>query len=425
MPDITSLRLGEQYTLVEHQSGLRLLLCPMKEFSTAYAIFAAKIGSVDDAFSLDGGPLVEVPMGIAHFLEHKLFESEKGDAFAQYAKTGASANAFTSFDRTAYLFSCTDNFTESLDVLLELVTHPYFTEQTVQKEQGIIGQEIRMYEDDPDWRVMFNLLGALYHRHPLRHDIAGTVDSIAEITADVLHQCYRAFYNPHNMVLAVAGNFSPQDVIAACDRLQFPVPPSSVETRHVDEPQEIVTRRVEQTLEVAAPLFEIGFKGIPGSHRENMLAQIAGGVVCDLLAGESTALYRRLYDEGLINGTFGSEIFAGPSYIISLFSGESHDPDAVFARLCEEIERMQTSGINPEDFERAKRAAYGHYAGMYGSVEAMASLMVLTAFSDLDAYKPLDCLAELTINEAQAFLREHFDVKRAALSVIVGANHKD
>ncbi|MEG2203785.1 MAG: pitrilysin family protein, partial [Oscillospiraceae bacterium] len=219
MPEITSMRLGESYTKIDHPSGLTLMLCPMKGFSTAYALFAARVGSIDDAFSLGDGAYTEVPAGIAHFLEHKLFESEEGDAFDLYAKTGASANAYTSFDRTAYLFACTDHFAESLEILINLVTHPYFTEQTVQKEQGIIGQEIRMYEDDPEWRVYFNLLGALYHNHPIRVDIAGTVESISKISAETLYRCHQAFYNLNNMVLSVAGNFEIDTVLAACDRL--------------------------------------------------------------------------------------------------------------------------------------------------------------------------------------------------------------
>ncbi|MBP1577986.1 MAG: insulinase family protein, partial [Oscillospiraceae bacterium] len=219
---VVSRNLAENYTKIEHPSGLTLMLCPMEGFSSAYALFATRYGSIDSVFAVGDGEFTEVPAGIAHFLEHKLFESEEGDAFALYAKTGASANAYTSFDRTAYLFSCTDKFDESIEILINLVTKPYFTAQTVQKEQGIIGQEIRMYDDDPEWRVYFNLLGALYHDHPLKTDIAGTVESISEITADLLYSCYHAFYNLNNMVLAVAGNFDIDTVVKACDKMLIP-----------------------------------------------------------------------------------------------------------------------------------------------------------------------------------------------------------
>lgn len=417
---VKSARLGEEMVRIKHRSGLNMLLCPMKGYSTAYALFATRCGSIDDSFSIGDGEMVQVPNGIAHFLEHKLFESEEGDAFEQYAKTGASANAYTSFDRTAYLFGCTDRFRESLEILLNLVTTPYFTEQTVKKEQGIIGQEIRMYDDDPDWRVYFNLLGALYQEHPIRIDIAGTVESIAGISADLLYRCYNAFYNLNNMVLSIAGNFEIKDVVEACDKILKPAAPVRVSTREVQEPDEIRTRRVEQTLEVAAPLFQIGFKGRAKSYRENILAQVTGELVCDLIAGESTALYRELYDEGLINAVFDTEVMAGPNYLVNIFSGESRDPDAVFARLTDGVRALQERGISEEDFERARRAAYGRYVGIYGNVESMAGMMVLAKLADFGAYEPLDLLGELTLNDAQAFLRENFDTERCALSVVRG-----
>ncbi len=417
---VASRRLGEGYTRIEHPSGLTLMLCPMKGYSTAYALFATRCGSIDDSFSVGDGEMVSVPNGIAHFLEHKLFESEEGDAFEQYAKTGASANAYTSFDRTAYLFGCTDRFRDSLEILLNLVSTPYFTEQTVQKEQGIIGQEIRMYDDDPDWRVYFNLLGALYHSHPIKIDIAGTVESIAEISADLLYRCYNAFYNLHNMVLSIAGNFEIKDVLEACDKILKPAAPVQVTTRELDEPEEIRERRVEQTLEVATPLFQIGFKGKSKDYRENVLAQVTGELVCDLIAGESTALYRELYDEGLINTTFDSEVLAGPNYLVNILSGESRDPDAVFVRILDGVRALQERGISEEDFERARRAAYGRYVGIYGNVESMAGMMVLAKLADFTAYEPLELLGELTLNDAQAYLRENFDIERCALSVVRG-----
>ena len=209
--EIRSERVRESYQKIDHPSGLTLLLYPMEGFSSAYAMLTTDYGSVDMAFRTDPkADFTRIPAGTAHFLEHKMFENEDGDAFAKYAATGASANAFTSFDKTSYLFGCADHFEESLRILLEFVTTPYFTPQTVSKEQGIIGQEIKMYDDNPDWRVLFNLLKAMYVKHPIAIDIAGTVESIAEITADSLYETYHAFYNLHNMVLVVAGNADPE-----------------------------------------------------------------------------------------------------------------------------------------------------------------------------------------------------------------------
>jgi len=417
---VSSRILNESYTRIEHPSGLTLMLCPMKGFSGAYALFATRYGSIDNAFAVGDGDYQEVPAGIAHFLEHKLFESEEGDAFALYAKTGASANAYTSFDRTAYLFSCTDKFEQSIEILINLVTKPYFTAQTVAKEQGIIGQEIRMYDDDPEWRVYFNLLGALFHNHPIKIDIAGTVESISEITAETLYKCYNSFYNLNNMVLAVAGNFDIDTVVKACDKLLQPASDVKVRSKPVDEPDSVATRRVEQKFEVASPLFQIGFKGKPGSYKDNILAQVAGEIVCDIIVGESTGLYRELYEEGLINSVFGSEVMAGPNYLVNIFSGESKDPDAVFERIVSGIDALQQNGIKSEDFERARRAAFGRYIGIYSSVESMAGMMVLASLGDFGAYEPLELLDNLTLNDIQAYLRENFDTERCALSVVRG-----
>ena len=234
-------------------SGLTVLVRPMPGYSGTHVIYATRFGSIDRDFCLNG-QTVHLPAGVAHFLEHKMFEDEDGDAFAKYAKTGANANAFTSFDRTCYLFTATQQLDESLDVLLGMVGHPYFTEQTIAKEQGIIGQEIKMYDDSPDWRLITGLFECLYHSHPIRSDIAGTVESIAKITPDYLYQCYRTFYNLHNMVLCVAGRFDVQKVLELCDRLLIPSKPQRIERIFQPEPPEIVRPRVEEKLSVAMPM---------------------------------------------------------------------------------------------------------------------------------------------------------------------------
>ena len=219
---------GERCVRIDHPSGLPIFVCPKPGYQSAYAVFAVKYGSVDTTFVEDGRE-VEVPEGIAHYLEHKLFENEDCDAFERYAHTGASANAYTSFERTAYLFNCTGRLEESLEILLDFVQRPYFTEETVRKEQGIIGQEIRMCEDSPNRRVLFNLLKALYQNCPVRVDIAGTVESIAEITPELLYSCYRSFYNLRNMVLVVAGNVDTDTVLRVADRVLIPAPEWNLE----------------------------------------------------------------------------------------------------------------------------------------------------------------------------------------------------
>lgn len=416
---IKSTRLGEQYTKLLHPSGLTLLLYPMEGFSGAYALFATKYGSVDTSFKTENDvDYTKVPEGIAHFLEHKLFENEDGDAFSLYAKTGASANAFTSFDRTAYLFSCTENFDASIDILLDFVTRPYFSAKTVEKEQGIIGQEIKMYDDNADWRVFFNLLGALYHNNPVRQDIAGTVESIAKIDADLLYRCYNTFYNLRNMVLAVAGNFSIDVVLAAADKILKKAPQIAIRRQCVDEPREVRQARVVQNLPVAQPLFQIGFKGDAGTEAENVRMQVMDEVALDIIAGESTPLYRRLYDEGLINQTFTGEAMSSRDYALTMYAGESRDPDRVYDELCKEIRSIQKNGVDAEVFDRYKKAAYGRYVGLYGKVESVASLMVGAHFAGLDIYELLETVAKLTLNDMNKRIREAFDTTRSAISIV-------
>ncbi len=411
---IASPSLGEQFLRVEHPSGLTILLCPMEGYSTAYAMFSAKVGSIDTTFKTQREEdFVEVPAGIAHFLEHKMFECDDGDAFAKYAKTGASANAFTSFDRTAYLFSCTGNFRESLEILLDFVSRPYFTPETVQKEQGIIGQEIRMYDDDPGWRSLFNLLGAIYHVNPVRLDIAGTTESIAEITSDLLYRCYHTFYSLGNMVLTVAGNFRPEEVLETADKILQKGEDVHIQWRKAEEPREVAAPYVEQSLS------QLGFKGEAGDSLTNLRRQVADEILLEILCGESSPLYRRLYDSGLINGTFEYEVLAGRDYLCCMYGGESREPKKVREAICQEAQRMAAEGIDPDAFRRCKKATYGRYIGMFSRVESVASLMMGSYFAGLEnMYELLDWVRNLTLPELEQRLREDLDPRYSALSVV-------
>ena len=231
--------LNEQYSLIKTDCGLTVACYPMPKHNGIHAVFATKFGSINRRFSVDGEDM-EIPAGVAHFLEHKMFENEDGDAFEKFAKTGANANAFTSFDKTCYIFSATNNIEESLDILLSFVTQPYFTKETVEKEQGIIGQEIKMYDDSASWRVLFGVLEGLYHNHTVKDDIAGTVESIAQITPEMLYKCAEAFYSPSEMVLSVAGNITEQQLMDAVERAGFTAAKHTVVREKIDEPETIV-----------------------------------------------------------------------------------------------------------------------------------------------------------------------------------------
>lgn len=420
---LTNARVGEQCYRLRHPSGLSIYVWPKPGYKACYATFAARYGSIDTAFMRQGdaAPTV-VPAGIAHYLEHKLFESEDGDAFSRYAKTGASANAYTSFDRTAYLFSCTDRFEESLEILLDFVQSPYFTEETVKKEQGIIGQEIWMCEDNPERRVLFNLLRGLYAVHPVRLDIAGTVESIAEITPELLYGCYETFYNLHNMVLAVSGNVTPEQVLRVTDRMLRPGPDRRVERAPFSEPREAVSSRVEDRMPVAAPLFYLGYKvpmpsesGVRCSTPEET---VSAAVLAELLGGRSSALYARLMDEGLVNTSFDVDYFDGPGFAAWLIGGESRDPDAVCEAFRAQVRRMADGGVAEKDFLAARSALYGSLVARLDSVENCGEMLASGHFYGRNPFDLLDAAAHLDIQSIYRRLREDFDDEASTLSVI-------
>ena len=408
---------GDTLYTLEHSSGLKILVWPQPQAAAAYALFATRYGSVYNTLPTPDGGVEEVPEGIAHYLEHKLFESEEGDAFERFAATGANANAYTSFERTAYLFQATENIVPSLEILLDFVQHPYFTPQTVEKEQGIIGQEIRMCEDDPSRCVLFNLLQGMYHKHPVRIDIAGTVESISHITADLLYRCYGQYYNLHNMVLAVAGRITPAEVEAAADKLLKPAPAMLPVSFACDEPDTVAQQRVEQTMPVAAPLFYLGIKE-PAAAVRDAKALAGAQLLTDLLVGRSSPLYARLMEDGLINEQFAAEYFNGPGFGIWLFIGESSDPDRVAAAILDEVRRQQTDGLEPEAVEIARRAAYGETVSGLDEASTCAETLLSDWVDGIEPLSRLEALASLTVEELNDQLRRRLPTEQSTLSVI-------
>ncbi|SDN40385.1 EF-P 5-aminopentanol modification-associated protein YfmH [Acetanaerobacterium elongatum] len=416
---IKSTVIGEQYTRYNHKSGLTILLCPMQGYSSTYALFATRYGSIDTCFKTQhDADFVTVPEGIAHFLEHKMFEDEDGDAFAKYAKTGASANAFTSFDRTAYEFLTSDNVYESLEILLKMVTTPYFTEKSVAKEQGIIGQEIEMYNDDPNWRVFFNLLRALYVNHPLRIDIAGTAASIAQIDKDLLYRCYNTFYNLKNMVLAISGNFDIERVLEVCDKVLKPAEEMIIDRRQPEEPLTVAKEYVEQEFEVSIPLFQFGFKVPPYTDAERLKLSVANDILLEALAGEASPLYSRLYEQGLINDSFSYEGMIERECVANVFSGESKNPQKVCDEIVKALEQIQQNGIDTEAFERAKKFYYGRLVFAYNNVESVASALVTSYLYGRNAYDIIDMLVGITKADVDAAAHRNFNIQHKALSVV-------
>ena len=416
-------RANEKHYKIDHPSGLTILLCPMKGYSSAYALFGTKYGSIDTSFKTDkDDDFITVPEGIAHFLEHKLFENEDTDVFELYAKTGASGNAYTSFDKTCYLFSCTDNFDKSLEILLDFVQAPYFTEETVKKEQGIIGQEIRMYEDNPGWRVFFNLLDALYINHPVKIDIAGTIDSIAKIDADLLYSCYNTFYNLNNMVLSIAGNFEIDTALEVADKMLKQNSALTITNKDFEEPLEINKTETTQALPVAMPLFTIGFKAEPSEGIDRIKASIETNILLEFIAGESSDLYKQMYEEELINSSFGSEVFSGNGYFSSIFEGESRNPREVKSRIISEVKRLKEEGLDRDEFEIIKKSFYGKQLRRFDNVEGVANSMVAAHFDGVSLYDNIEICANVEFEDIVERLDKSFNINRCAISIIEPSN---
>ncbi len=417
--EIKSDILREKYYKIEHKSGLSIYVFPKENYASTYAIFGTRYGSIDTKFRRKGqAEFTEVPEGIAHFLEHKLFESEELDAFARYAKTGASANAYTSFDRTCYLFQCSDNFAENLKILLDFVQNPYFTAQTVQKEQGIIGQEIEMYLDVPSWMSTFNLLRCLYKNHPVRIDIAGTRESISHITDKLLYECYNTFYNLNNMALAVCGNVSVDEVESLCDECLKESEPIEIERSFEGEPREINKDYEEYSLEVGMPVFSFGYKEKCEKPIQSEYDAIVTDILLDIVAGKTSPLYKQLFDRGLINASFSYEYFIGGGYEAIIFDGESEDPKAVADAIKAEVKRLKKEGIDKEQFEAVRRSKYGMEIMNYNDIDIIANTLISCDFNGWDMFSAMDIYRNITADDIEKRLSEVMSDEYSALSVV-------
>ncbi len=412
-------RIGERCWAQTLACGLPVRIIPKAGFAQKRAFLAVNYGSIDTAFSLDGVPH-RTPDGIAHYLEHKMFDLPDGSAANFFAATGANPNAFTSYDMTAYYFSCTDAFDENLRLLLRMVLTPYFTEESVEKERGIIAQEIRMYEDSPDSRVNEDLLEILYASHPVRVPIAGTVESIGHIRAEDLYDCHRAFYRPENMVLCVVGDVDPQHVMELVDacvqKHEAPLP-----ARDYGAPETMHPLRAtkERRMEVSMPTFALGFKAEPIPFGQDSLrASLVGAMASDLLMGDSSPLFESLYDTGLINSEFGSGFDSGKGSCVLIASGDSRDPQAVCAAVLKEAERIRAEGIDTERFTRLLRAQYGSYLRAIDSFDRICYRICSGYFSGADALRFPEAFERITPQSILQFIDTVVRPERMALAVV-------
>lgn len=406
------------------ENGLELFYMPKKGFSKQYAVFSTRYGSNDLEFIPVGQKeRIRVNEGIAHFLEHKVFEQPDGtNAFDKFSKYGASANAYTNFTTTSYLFSSTDNFYDSLAHLVDYVQHPHFTDENVEKEKGIIAQEIKMYDDNPDWKVYFNTLKAMYIKHPINIDIAGTVESIYKITKEELYDCYNTFYNPYNMSIFVVGDLDFDKIKeTVINNLRTDIPViENIERFYPVEPDGVNMKEIVETLDVSLPLFNIGFKDlqIGLSGRELLKREITTDLIIDMLFKKGSEFYKELYNANLVNDSFSGDYTGRYDHGYTLIGGESKDPYEVKSRLFDYIEKIKEDGFKEEQFEIIKKRYLGGYLKYFDSLDFIANNFISYHFKDINLLDYIDVVKEITIDDIQSRFAEHFTKDNSVISIV-------
>lgn len=426
MQIIENLKVKEKVYIEKLENGLTVMIIPKKGIQKKYMIWGTHYGSNESSFIVPGEEEVTtVPNGVAHFLEHKLFEQENGtNSLDVLTALGVEANAYTTNDHTAYLFECTDHFYEAMDELMDYVQHPYFTDENVEKEKGIIGQEIMMYDDYPEWKVYLNAMQAMYHNNPVKIDIVGTIETIHKIDKEILYKCYHTFYNPSNMTMVLCGDFKPEDIIEEVKkRLIDTKAKGEIKRIYPEEPKEIVQERIEQKLEVSQPLYTIGIKDtITGKNNEDknemVKKHIAIEILLNLIIGRSSDLYKRLYNEGVIYAQPNLEYEFTNRYAHVLIDGQSNNPEKVYQEFKEEVKKLKTNGINQKDFSRTKKMIYGGYIKEYNDVEEIARMFLADYFKGINSFDYLEEIEGITVEYLEQILKDVFQEEKMILSIV-------
>ncbi|AAU23445.1 MULTISPECIES: EF-P 5-aminopentanol modification-associated protein YfmH [Bacillus] len=404
--------------------GLDVYVLPKEGFNKTYAVFTTKYGSIDNQFvPLGKDEMVRVPDGIAHFLEHKLFEKEDGDVFQQFSRQGASANAFTSFTRTAYLFSSTSNVEENLETLVDFVQDPYFTEKTVEKEKGIIGQEINMYDDNPDWRLFFGLIENMYQEHPVRIDIAGTIESISHITKDLLYECYETFYHPSNMLLFVVGPADPEAIIRQVRENQQKKPYTDqpeIVRKEVKEPGAVFKKEQEIKMNVQSSKCLVGLKSAhPMNTGEALLKhELTINLILECLFGKSSSDYERIYEKGYIDETFSYDYTEEHGFGFVSVGGDTPEPD----KLAEELKQVLFKAketITAEKLELARKKKIGNFLKSMNSPEYIANQFTRYAFLETSLFDIVTVLESITLDDVHRVIEEEVEEDRITVCKVV------
>lgn len=426
MQIIENSKVKEKVYIEKLDNGLTVMIIPKPGVQKKYMIWGTNYGSNDNEFIVPGEEeKTTVPNGVAHFLEHKMFEQENGtNSLDVLTSLGVDANAYTTNDHTAYLFECTDNFYEAMDELMDYVQHPYFTDENVEKEKGIIGQEIMMYDDYPEWRVYLNAMEAMYHNNPIKIDIVGTIETISKIDKEILYKCYETFYNPSNMAMVICGDFEPEKLIKEVKkRLIDKKSNGKIERIFKEEPEEIVKEKIEQKLEVSQPLYTIGIKdkidNVENSNKTDIVKKhIAIEILLNIIMGRSSKLYKELYNEGLIYSGASLDYEFSKTYAHILIAGQSTDPEKLYEKFKLRVKELKENGIDENDFERNKKMIYGGYVKEYNDVTDIARMFLADYFKGINSFDYIEEINSINVEYLNQVLKDVFKENKMVLSIV-------
>lgn len=421
MKIIENSKVKEKLYVEKLENGLTVMIIPKKGIQKKYVIWGTNYGSNDSKFIVPGeNQETEVPKGVAHFLEHKMFEQESGvNSLDTLTALGVEANAYTTNDHTAYLFECTENFYPALDELMNYVQHPYFTDENVEKEKGIIGQEIMMYDDYPEWRVYLNAMEAMYHEHPVKLDITGTIETISHIDKEILYKCYNTFYNPSNMVMVLCGDFEPEELMKEVKgRLIDKKANGEIKRIYPEESETIVKEKIEQNMDVSQPLFTIGIKDKVAETKERVRKHIAIEILLNMIIGKSSELYKELYDEGILFSVPSLDYEFAKDYAHVLITGQSTEPEKVYEQFKNKVLEMKKNPLDTEAFNRIKKRIYGEYVKEYNDTSDIARMFLADFFKGINSFDYLEEIVTINEQYAEQILKEVFDDKKMIISVI-------
>ncbi len=425
MQIIENSKVKEKLYVEKLENGLTVMIMPKKNIQKKYMIWATNFGSIDNKFiAPNDKEETNIPDGVAHFLEHKMFEQQNGtNSLDTLTALGVNANAYTTTDHTCYLFECTDNFYPAMDELMDYVQNPYFTDQNVEKEKGIIGQEIQMYDDYPSWAVYMNAMKCMYKNNPIIIDIAGSIESISKIDKEVLYKCYNTFYHPSNMVMCFAGDFEPETLIEEVKiRLKPTEKHGEIKRIYPEEPEQIVKKENTQNMEVSMPIFVIGIKDVIDNKNctssSIVKKHIAIEILLNMLIGKSSKLYKELYEAELITGEPYLDYEFSKQYAHVSITGQSNDPKKVLEKFEAEIKQMKKNDIDLAHFQRVKNMIYGNYVKEYDDVAEICRMFVGDYMKGINSFEYIEEYEQVTPEYTKQVLEEVFKEEKTVLSIV-------